>query len=295
MSNMYIPETDTSQLRLTWRESLSMTKRFMLSYYQALRDDRTFQTVKTYCMFVGHARSGGSILGALLDAHPQIVIGDEVDVLKHLPLGFSRDQIFHMILARSQRQARKGRTKGGRDGRMYSYFVPGQWQGQFSQLRVIGDSKAGISTQRIAHDPTLLDRLTKVMERLDFKVVHIVRNPFDTVSTMNIRAGRPIANGIERYFTNCSTILALRNRLPAGSMLSVQHEYFIDNPATCLTDLCRFLGVAPTPGYLDACTGILYQSPAKSRHKVTWSPELIDIVRRQIDRYDFLQGYSYDA
>jgi hypothetical protein len=295
MSSMYVPEADYSQLRLTVHESLSITKRFVISYFQALRDDRPFQNVKTYCMFVGHARSGGSILGAMLDAHPNMVVGDEVDVLKYIPIGINREQIFHIILARSLRQARKGRTKGGRDGKVYSYAVPGQWQGRYSDLTVIGDSKAGISTQRLDRDPTLLMRLQKSMKTVNVKVVHIVRNPFDTVSTMNIRADRPLENGIERYFANCETIRSVRTMLPEGSMKSVQHEHFVDNPASCLSDLCEFLGVAPNTEYLRACAGILYKSPAKSRDKVQWPPELIDIVRRKIDTFDFLQGYTYET
>lgn len=295
MSRMYMQQADYSQLRLTVHESLSITKRFVISYFQALRDDTPFRNVQTYCMFVGHARSGGSILGAMLDAHPNMVVGDEVDVLKYIPTGISREQIFHIILTRSLRQSRKGRTKGGREGKVYSYAVPGQWQGRYSDLLVVGDSKAGFSTQRLDRDPTLLRRLQKMMKTVNVKIVHIVRNPFDTVSTMNIRADRPLANGIDRYFTNCETICSVRTMLPEGSMLSVQHEYFVDNPAACLSELCTFLGVAPNPEYLQACAGILYKSPAKSRTKVEWSPELIDIVRRKIDTFDFLQGYTYDA
>jgi hypothetical protein len=173
--------------------------------------------------------------------------------------------------------------------------VPGQWQGRYTDLTVIGDSKAGISTQRLARDLSLLRRLQKLMKPVNVTIVHIVRNPFDTISTMNIRAERPLENGIDRYFANCETIRSVRAMLPEGNMLSVKHEDFVDNPARCLRDLCAFLGVAPGTDYLQACAGILYKSPAKSRDKVQWSPELIDIVRQKIDRFDFLQGYTYET
>ena len=40
--------------------------------------------VKSFVFFLGHARSGHSIVGSLLDAHPHIVLGHEVDVFTQL-------------------------------------------------------------------------------------------------------------------------------------------------------------------------------------------------------------------
>jgi len=59
--------------------------------------------------------------------------------------------------------------------------------------------------------------------------------------------------------------------------------------------LCDFVGVSPVPDYLSACAGILYKTPAASRRKVPWTPELIERVQNNIDQFDFLSGYSYDS
>ena len=186
------PEVTNPGLGARVYDSLRLAKSYVTSYYQSRGEHALYDQVKTYCMFVGHARSGGSITGALLDAHPNIVLADEMDVLNQVAAGFSRDQIYHMLIARAQRQSHKGRTKGGRDGKVYSYLVPGQWQGRFTDLRVIGGSKAGFSTQRLARDPSLLARLQQTVGSAEVRIIQIIRNPFDTISTMNIRAGRAL-------------------------------------------------------------------------------------------------------
>jgi Sulfotransferase family len=275
-------------------KKLNTVRRYAISFYKSRKDPMLFRDIKTYCMFVGYARSGHSIIGALLDAHPNVILPDEVDVLRYISAGFSRDQIYHILLARSQRQANKGRTKAGRNGKRYSYFVPSQWQGRFNTLQVIGDSKAGISTQRLAQNPEMLQYLQHMMKGIETKFIFAIRNPYDNISTMSIRGGRSLDHVIERYFANCATIVDIRKRIDSADMFVVKHEEFLDRPEAWLNDICRFLGVEASDDYLQACAGILYKSPAKSRHSVEWSPEQIDAVRRKIDKFDFLEGYAYD-
>ena len=47
----------------------------------------TFETIQLYCMFVGYPRSGHSLVGAMFDAHPDIVIAHELDALRYLKAG----------------------------------------------------------------------------------------------------------------------------------------------------------------------------------------------------------------
>jgi hypothetical protein len=245
-------------------------------------------------MFVGHARSGSTLVGALLDAHPNVILADEVDVLKYIPAGFTRDQIFHLLLERSRFQANRGKTKAGRDSKNYSYQVPGQWQGRFDQLFVIGDRKAGKSTQRLGRDPGLLEELKKRLGEVQVKLVHTVRNPYDTLSTMYLRSRRPIENGIELYFSNCAAIRRLREFTPAEDVFLLKHEEFLQNPTGYLQQLCDFLSIPAEQGFVQSCASILYKSPSRSRQKVSWRPEWIRAVKTGIDGFEFLQGYSFE-
>ena len=92
------PEVTNPGLGARVYDSLRLAKSYVTSYYQSRGEHALYDQVKTYCMFVGHARSGGSITGALLDAHPNIVLADEMDVLNQVAAGFSRDQIYHMLI-----------------------------------------------------------------------------------------------------------------------------------------------------------------------------------------------------
>src|SRR6266511_1485540 len=111
--------------------------RYLASAVDARRRGAVLDGVGTYCLFIGHARSGHSVIGALLDAHPRIAISDELDALTYAAAGFSRRQILSLSIAVARGQARRQRRKAGRGGAMYSYFVPGQFQGRHKGLAVV--------------------------------------------------------------------------------------------------------------------------------------------------------------
>ncbi|HEX2980940.1 MAG TPA: sulfotransferase [Anaerolineaceae bacterium] len=278
------------------RAKLYVAVNFVRSYYWSRRYTGLFQDVQTYCLFMGHARSGGSLVGGLLDAHPNALIADEVDIFPYVAAGFSREQVFHILLRRSQLQAERGRSKSGREKQAYSYQVPGQWQGKYETLRVIGNRKAGISTQQVRRDPGLFDRLRHLLgNSVILKTIVTIRNPFDTISTMSLRSGRDLQKGIVTYFANCETIEQQQQHTPPQDVLILRHEDLLANPETKIDRICRFLGIPDYPDYLQACVGILYASPVKSRAKVHWSPELIRTVMAGIEQYPFLNGYSFDT
>lgn len=274
-------------------ERLSIARRSLSSSLYGRRERELFRDVRIYCMFVGHARSGHSIVGALLDAHPNVVLPDEVDVLEYLAAGFNRDQIYRLLLARSQKQARKGRTKGGRDGKVYSYLVPNQWQGRFHRIQVIGHSKAGMSTQRLGKDLGLLQCLQATMKDVEVRLLLTLRNPYDNISTMMLRGNLSFPEAFDRYFSNCATLTAIEQRIDRSALLMVKHEDLILQPEQCLTKICWFLELEAPDDYLRDCASILYASPAKSRAKVQWDTAMIQAVRDGIEQYGFLQGYSY--
>ena len=277
------------------RTRLSVARMYVRSNEWAQKQPGLFGEVRNYVMFLGHARSGGSLAGALLDAHPNAIIADEVDVLQYVNAGFEREQIFHILLERSQRQANKGHVKAGRDQKQYSYYVPGAWQGRYERLLVLGNRKAGITTQRLGSDPRALEHLQRLLGNIRLKLILSVRNPYDTISTMNIRSGRDLESGVSQYFANCATIRGLKDNVGPGNLLALRHEDLLRYPERHLREMCQFLELPAPENYVRACSAILYQSPAASRKKVAWSPELIQKVHAQIEQYSFLEGYSYES
>jgi len=233
------------------------------------------------------------MIGSLLDAHPNVILADEADALQYVPAGFRRDQIFHLLLKGSRREAMKGRVTARRL-KPYSFLVPGQWQGRYSRLRVVGDSTTGTSTQRFARDPDLLRRLQKVMGGVKVKFIQVIRNPYDPISIMMVRGKRTFENSIEHYFANCETLAEMRKATNSSNLFAVKYEDFVHHAETNLIHLCRFLGIDASEDYRMACTNILYKSPDQGRHMVEWDSKWIELVKNKMDRFDFLEGYTFE-
>ena len=78
---------------------------------------RLYQNVETFSLFVGHSRSGHSLVAAILDSHPEIIISGEFNLLYKLDSFFmdprqTNDErklrIFYDIHTRSRGQAMFG-------------------------------------------------------------------------------------------------------------------------------------------------------------------------------------------
>lgn len=274
-------------------DRLALARAHLVLYSGAHRNRDLFDGVEKYCMFVGYPRSGHSLVGSLLDAHPSVIIAHELDALKFVEAGFGRDQLYQLLLDNSRRFAQKGREWTG-----YAYEVPGQWQGRFDALRVIGDKKGGRSTLRLAENPELLHRLRKTVAT-DIRFVHTVRNPYDNIATMHKHAlqhGRNQGLGatIENYFSRCAMNAGLKERLGDGVMLEIRHESFVEDPKSWLRELCGSLELGYDQYYLEDCAGAVFESPHKSRYDLEWSSVTLAAIRAGIERFDFLEGYSFE-
>jgi hypothetical protein len=246
-----------------------------------------FRDLETFCLFIGYPRSGGSLVGALLDAHPRVIVAQEVDVLRYVDARFTRTQLYDLILANSRAQANRGRRWTG-----YSYLVPNQWQGSFDELQVIGDKKAGGSTHRLRAKPILVDRLRESVG-VPIKVVHVIRNPYDNISTIARRRRIELSKAVEAYFSLSRTATTVIDRLSADEVIHVRHEDVIADPRKSLRELCTFLGVATSDDYLQDCASIVFAAPHQSRHETHWAPQLIDRVAAQMLEYPHLQEYAF--
>jgi hypothetical protein len=252
------------------------------SKYQALFDE-----VKTYCLFIGYPRSGHSLISSLIDAHPNAIMAHRLNSLKYVRAGFTKTELFYLLLRNSQRFAKTGRKLTG-----YRYAVPHQWQGQFQTLQVIGDQEGKGTTWWLEANSALLPRLFD-MTNIRIKFIHVIRNPYDNISTWAGRTHRSLAHTIRRYFSLCRTIAQLKDSVNESDVIDLRYERFLDCPETGLSELCHFLGLKPAADYLSDCAGIVYQSPHQSRCAAPWTPELIDTVKHHMGPYHFLEGYTY--
>jgi hypothetical protein len=275
-------------LRRTLATLRDVWLRYPISWVQGRRLRDHFQHVDTFCLFIGHQRAGGSLVGSLLSAHPNVVIANELDVLRFVKAGFSREQIYALILAKDRAFDRAGRLWTG-----YQYQVPYEWQGSYDRLQVIGDKRAGMTAYRLAKQPSLLERLReKVGVRL--RVVHVVRNPYDNIGTISMRVGIPLEQAADRYFKVCRMVEDMAAALePPDELERVRHEELVARPEETIVALCRFLGIEASQDYLEACSALVHSEPHRSRHEVSWPPDLLPSVEARVDTIGFLEGYGF--
>lgn len=266
-----------------------LAKRWLSSAWGHRRHRRTFESVETVALFVGYRRSGHSLVGALLDAHPDVAMAHGLDVLHHVRYRFSRNQIFTLMLENSLERAAQGRVVTG-----YSYAVPGQWQGRTRRLRVIGSTRGGATARTLRERPELAERVDVVMRR-PIRWIHVLRNPYDNVSTLASRGRRTdLGSAIEDYFRLVEGVARLRERVPAERILDVRHEDLLADPRATLRRLVAWLGLEAPEDWLSACQGILFETPRRTREASPWTPEQVDAVARRAAQYPFLAGYRFD-
>ncbi|MGH9023202.1 MAG: sulfotransferase [Acidimicrobiia bacterium] len=248
----------------------------------------SFRTVEGFVMFVGYPRSGHTLIGSLLNAHPNALVGQRIRVLRYLQAGFGRTRICGLVLLADRRFARRGRVGNSR----YSYRVPDQWQGRFTELKLVGDSN--VANNSLRGRPGLVAQLAGVMG-VPVRLVHVIRNPYDNIATMSIENRTSLSQAVDRYFDLCQGASEVRAATSAGDWLDVRHEDLVDEPAATLRRLCEFLLLPADDSYVQTCASVVFRRPHYSRHKVAWTDELIGDVATRALAYPFLEGYEFEV
>jgi hypothetical protein len=269
-------------------KALELARHYPLSLWGGIRHRKLFEDVETYFMFIGYPRSGHGLIGSLLDAHPSMVVANELNTLKYLYAGFRKNQICYLLLQSSQSFAEAGAKWSG-----YSYRVPYQWQGRFKKLQILGDRKGGSSALILSLYPSLLERLRNTFG-IPVKFIHVTRNPYDNISTICRKHDMNLMESIDYYFSLCEAVTDISKRLNSDELFEFSHESFIHDPENRLKEICAFLGVNGSEDYLSDCADIVFTSPHKTRDNVQWNKRLMDMVEERIAQFPFLNGYSFE-
>ena len=107
-------------------------------YFISLELNANVQSkIETFALFIGYLRSSHTIIGSLLDAHPQIVISNELDIFERweewTKAEKTRENLINKVFENShtQSQGSEGfRSAAKNHGRTYA--MPNQWQGDYN-------------------------------------------------------------------------------------------------------------------------------------------------------------------
>lgn len=259
---------------------------------------KRWKDVTTVALFVGYPRTGASMVGALLDAHPDMAFAQDFNLISANAAGFSRDQIFALMLRNSRQFAETGaKGKGHVLGSKYDYAVPSQWQGRYRKLTVVGDKQAPAATKHLTSDPGVATKLARDL-RCRVRMIHMIRNPFDCINGIyRLKGNRrgpgrhPDIRHTIQYFFRLVDAVHQFHREYHADILDVRLEELIAGPVESLRRICEFLGVSASEDYLKDCASIVFPAP-QSVADMKWTPEDIDLVLEKIAEVPFLHGYT---
>ncbi|XP_065843349.1 uncharacterized protein [Oscarella lobularis] len=274
-----------------------------------------FANVRYFVLFAGHSRSGHTLVSALLDAHPHVVISNEYDLLKNWYSNsraknaafLTRKNVFDTLYAHAQEDARHGR------GREYS--VPGEWAGQCRDgyAHVIGDKK-GFASANFFVD-SIFSKLDAVRHLRDviglpFRVIHVIRNPYDNIATQTLRYFDKYysvkkSGGSSKFDNETALIFCIRRyfrlvdgyrnfvqaRLDNFNFLDIHLNDFESDPTSTMKRLCDWLELDCSKSYVKHCTSIVFTNPSKTRKLVAWSTRAKNLTETMMRKYSFLQRY----
>lgn len=237
-------------------------------------------------LFVGPARSGHSLVGSLLDAHPEIVIAHELFALRHLQQGIAFGDVADAIKLNSAIYSELGRGATG-----YNYAVPGQYQGRATRLRLIGDKKGNPTAALLCRHPELLGRLER---KRPVHLVHVLRNPYDNIAAMAQREHTSLEHAAELYFATMQNVAEVQRR--AGErIIDVYLDDLTAEPKAVLRRLLQALGIEEAgEDYLEACASIVFGRPNR-RPARDWTPELTRRIEAGLADYPFLARFRGTA
>ncbi len=257
--------------------------------FGASKHEASFKNIETCCFFIGYPRSGHSIISSVMDAHPNCLIAHRMDSIRYFEMGYKLLDIFYLMLRNSERFGKSNRKLTA-----YEYNIPNQWQGRFSTLKVIGDQEGKWSTLRLANRPEVLEKLLQI-KTVKLRFIHVIRNPFDNISTWALRTADDIDSRTLKYFDLVEKVASIQKHLAPEQILNIRHEEFIKEPEKWIKTIFNFIDLEIDTPFIKDCTSIIFQKENKSRNKVKWSLESIEKVENKMKEYPFFDGYSFHS
>lgn len=240
-----------------------------------------YSRLECYCLFAGYPRSGHSLVGSIVDAHRYMMLGDEIETTTFAMEGHSQEYIFDRLVARSKKVAR-------------TYID--SWQRNCKELRVIGDKPRPPLAWSLKRekpwrvDPTAGLKLLETIQ-IPVKIVHVLRNPFDTIAAIKIHNWtNTLDEAANLFFSTFDANMQVREM--GWPWTDVYLEGLIHSPKEVVGALCDFLEQDAPPDYLAACAEAIWLSPRRRTSEVEWPAHLTESILFEIGQRPLLSEYD---
>jgi len=270
--------------------------------------------LKSFLVFIGHPISGHTLVGSIIDAHPQAIVSHEYKVFEK-----TRTFLRRRDGARTMMREILGNSYSRRNGRMqtmYNYTIPG-WSGRATNLTIVGDKAGGGFTLFVKKLPNKMVPFLELgrLVQLPLKVMHVVRDPLDQIATYRISkpmfshvtnleeecycgepdSTNPIFSGkmdpwklaLDNYDTN--------NHLISRGELDVftsHHDDMNADPVTETRRIITWLGFPECRAYERAVDNMVQHSSRRASDHVDWTVAQLTRVLEVVKRTPFLSRYQ---
>ena len=275
--------------------------------------------VEKFVVFVGYQRSGHTLIGSVMDAHPNILISNSLFLLRLCALNGVKERVFGnkiRLFNTIYKDSFLLSTCGSRNGtaltKGYSLEVNGQWQGKFSQLRVVGEKSGGSTSLLLRHDRGVTC-WKYFVDSIGIPIVgiHVVRNPFDMIATESLyrlskvketkasdlvygklRPGLTmLTEEATRVFKQANSVKDFNKKHP---VVEIHIEDYIRDPKSTVLKICKGLGLPCPEDYVEECYNKAYGSVSRTRDLIEWEPEVIKSIQSNMQKIPFFHGYTFE-
>ena len=264
--------------------------------------------VKRFLFFIGYTWSGHNLAASMLDAHPHIVISHEYSLFDKWQIQPTEHSDKHWLFNKLYSESRHLANRSTTVNRSTMHLViPGSWQGRYeTSLTIVGDNSGWYTVDVFKRDKQKFVDIYKQLKRtvqIPIDVIHVIRNPYDNIASMLLHEKNVTYDGdktesaeghIVRFFEQVNSVIEMIDTVHL-SVIEVHNIDMITKPKVTMRMLCDRLRISCSEQLLQMCTHKLFSSELKSRHLMEWTPHLIELVAKNIKRYDHLRRYSFNS
>lgn len=237
-----------------------------------------------FIMFCGYPRSGHTLVAAIINAHPNMICSNQLNILNTIDER-SKESLLQEI--------RASRNSGWKETTMITSSAK-------NDIMAIGDKTGHRTITTLIEKPGKLNALKSVVD-MPIKWVHVVRNPFDNLATWarlnhrNRKVKKDIKDEldevIEKYFDLNRKIDELH--FSEKEIMVLYHEDVVDLLGYVLEDICKYFEVPFNDQWRENCGRVVWKKPRITRRDIEWRDYQIDKVNEIIDLYPWLIGYEF--
>ena len=295
------------------RRHRDVSNRYLkLMAFRNFRRHRDATNAGTVLLFVGAPRSGHSLVGAIVDAHPNARVSHELDMVGLVEQGFRWWQLAVLM----SRFAQAFRAHGQHwNGLTYRPADPVPE----AAITAIGDKKGDWTVRRIGARPALLSTLRRTIGSRRIVYIQVVRNPFDNIATMSLRKGRhydrvriadrtgmgavatskriPAAvrdDMLADYEGLCQGMADIKSKVPVDDWITIHHEDLVADPVKAIETLFARAGLPVTGNAVRSAASLVTNEANATRHQITWTDRQVQRIDALRDRHAFLSRYAFD-